>query len=82
VGRFELKLPALGTDAGEEAEVSFWYFEEGEEVPEGEDVVEMVTDKATFNVPCPKGGKLVEIVTGDGAKVHVGDVMAILDTAS
>jgi pyruvate dehydrogenase E2 component (dihydrolipoamide acetyltransferase) len=79
VSRFELKLPELGSDAGEEATVSFWYFEPGEDVPEGEDIVEMVTDKATFNVPCPVAGSLVEVLAEDGAKVKVGDVMAILE---
>jgi len=80
VSRFELTLPELGDDAGEEATVSFWYFEEGEAVAEGEDIVEMVTDKATFNVLCPVACTLVEAVTEDGAKVKVGDVMAILET--
>ena len=74
-----MRLPDLGNDAGEEATVSFWYFEAGETVPEGEDIVEMVTDKATFNVPCPAAGTLVEIKTEDGALVKVGDVMAILE---
>ena len=32
MSRFEIKLPELGDDAGEEATVSFWYFEEGEAV--------------------------------------------------
>jgi len=80
VSQFELKLPELGNDAGEEATVSFWYFEEGEQVSEGEDIVEMVTDKATFNVPCPVAGTLVEVRTPDGDKVKVGDVMAVLET--
>ena len=80
MSRVELKLPELGDDAGEEAEVSFWYFEPGEEVPEGDDIVEMVTDKATFNVPCPVSGTLIEVLTEDGANVKVGDAMAILET--
>ncbi len=80
MSQFHLKLPELGNDAGEEATVSFWYFEDGEAVPEGEDIVEMVTDKATFNVPCPVSGTLVEVLTPDGAKVKVGDVLAVLET--
>ena len=38
----EVKLPPLGEDAPDEAEVSFWYLEEGETVEEGQDLVEMV----------------------------------------
>ena len=80
VSRFELKLPDLGDDAGDTATVSFWYFEVGEKVPEGADIVEMVTDKATFNVPCPVAGELMEIRVRDGAKVKVGDVLGVLKT--
>lgn len=78
---FELRLPDLGEDAGDEATVSFWYFEEGERVEESEDIVEMITDKATFNVPCPVSGKLVEVLAPDGTKVKVGDVLGVLETA-
>ena len=49
-------------------------------MPEGEDIVEMVTDKATCNVPCPVAGTLVEVLAEDGAKVKVGDTMAVLET--
>ena len=41
---------------------------------------ELPSSEATFNVPCPVAGKLVEIRTEDGAKVKVGDVMALLET--
>ena len=81
MSQVEFRLPELGDDAGNEATVSFWYYEEGEKVAKDEDLVEMVTDKATFNAPCPVAGTVVEIRTADGAKVTVGDVMAILETA-
>ena len=77
----QFRLPDLGEDAPDEATVSFWYFEEGEEVAAKEDLVEMVTDKATFNVPCPAAGTLVEIRAGDGAKVKVGEVLGVLEAA-
>ena len=82
---FEICLPNLrevsgDEEAGDEATVSFVYLEEGDAVKEGDDLIEMVTDKATFNVPCPVGGKLVEVLTEDGATVKVGDTMAVLET--
>ncbi|NQT53299.1 hypothetical protein HQ576_14670 [bacterium] len=80
MSRTEFQLPDLGEDAPDEATVSFWYFEEGEDVAEKEDIVEMVTDKATFNVPSLVAGTLVEIRAGDGAKVKVGQVLGILET--
>ena len=76
---FEVKLPPLGDDAPDEAEVSFWYVSEGEDLEEGQDMVEMVTDKAAFTVPAPVGGKIASILTGEGDKVKTGQVMAIVE---
>ena len=75
----EVKLPELGEDAGDSAKVSFWYYDEGEKVEEGEDLVEMVTDKATFNVPAPVSGDLKEIFIGEGDEAKVGDVLAVIE---
>ncbi len=78
---FEFKLPDLGEDAGDEAIVSFWYAEVGEPVKEKDGVVEMRTDKATFDVPCPVSGKLVEVRARDNDKVKVGGVLGIIEVA-
>ena len=76
---YEVKLPDLGEDAGNEATVSLWHFEEGDKIGEDDDLVEMMTDKATFNVPCPRAGILAEIVADEGEIVAVGEVLAILE---
>ncbi|NQT85204.1 biotin/lipoyl-binding protein [bacterium] len=80
MSQVEFRLPELGDDAGNEATVSFWYYEEGEKVAKDEDIVELVTDKATFNAPSPAAGSIVAIRATDGAKVSVGDVLAIIET--
>lgn len=76
---FEFKLPSLGEDAGNEAVVSFWYAEPGEKVEEAQSVLEMRTDKATFDVPSPVAGKLVEIRVRDEQKVKVGEVLGVIE---
>ena len=76
---YEVRLPDLGEDAGDEAVISVWLFEEEDEVLEGEDLVEMTTDKATFNVPCPVSGVLAEIVAEEDETVKVGEVLAIIE---
>jgi len=81
---FEVKLPSLAEtsgddDAGDTATVSFVYLEEGDSVKEGDDLIEMVTDKATFNVPSPKSGTIKKITVEEDDEVHVGDVIALLD---
>jgi pyruvate dehydrogenase E2 component (dihydrolipoamide acetyltransferase) len=78
--RVEVKLPDLGEGAGKEATVSFWYFEEGAAIKQDEDLVEMVTDKATFNVPAPAGGVLKEVTAVEGDKVQVGGLMAVIES--
>jgi Pyruvate/2-oxoglutarate dehydrogenase complex, dihydrolipoamide acyltransferase (E2) component, and related enzymes len=68
-----VNLPSLGDDAGDEATVSFVYVNAGDDVAFEGDLVEMVTDKATFNVPCPKAGKIVKMLVSEGDTVKVGD---------
>ena len=75
----EVKLPELGEGAGKEATVSFWYFEEGAAIKKDEDLVEMVTDKATFNVPCPATGTLQAVTAVEGDKIAVGSVLAVIE---
>ena len=75
----EVKLPPLGEDAGDEAQVSFWYFDVGQQVEEDEDLVEMVTDKATFDVPSPVSGRIAEILADEGDTVSVGDTLCTIE---
>jgi len=76
----EVKLPELGEDAGDEATVSFFHFEEGDEIKEGDALVEMVTDKAAFDVPCPVSGVLKKILAEEDQIVQVGGALAIIET--
>ena len=75
----EVRLPELGEDAPDEAEVSFWYVSEGERVEEGQDLLEMVTDKAAFTVPSPVSGVVKQILGREGDTVKVGQVMALIE---
>ena len=77
---YELKLPELGEDAGSEATISYWHFEQDDHVDQDEDLVEMSTDKAVFTVPSPVSGTISEIVAEEGATVQVGAVMALIET--
>lgn len=68
-------LPGLG-EGIEEAVVSFWHFDVGADVKEGDDLVELATDKATFNVPSPESGVIKNIFHREGDKVKVGETLA------
>lgn len=71
-------LPELG-EGITKATVSYWYFKVGDKVNEGDDLVEMTTDKATFNVPCPATGTLTQIIAEEGESVEVGTALAQID---
>jgi 2-oxoglutarate dehydrogenase E2 component (dihydrolipoamide succinyltransferase) len=77
--QFEVKLPSLGEDANDEAEVALWSVKEGDAVKEGDDLVEVTTDKAAFTLPSPKTGTVVEQRCAEGAKLRVGDVLCVLE---
>ncbi len=71
-------LPELGENISK-ATISYWYMEEGSAVIEGNDLVEVATDKATFNVPAPCSGTLIEIAAHEGDTVEPGEVLAVIE---
>ena len=71
----EVKLPSIA-EGVEKASVSYWHRNVGDAVKEGEDLVELVTDKATFNLPAPISGTLKEVLVSEGDEVRVGQVLA------
>ena len=56
--------------------------DEGATVEEHQPVVEVMTDKATVEVPAPAGGTIVKRLVDEGATVPVGDVIFHLQTGA
>jgi pyruvate/2-oxoglutarate dehydrogenase complex dihydrolipoamide acyltransferase (E2) component len=71
-------LPQLG-EGIEKATVSYWFIKEGEKINEKDDLVELATDKATFNLPSPCSGALSKIIFHEGDTVKVGEVLAEIE---
>jgi 2-oxoglutarate dehydrogenase E2 component (dihydrolipoamide succinyltransferase) len=71
-------LPELG-EGITKATVSYWYFQQGEKVHEKDDLVELTTDKATFNLPSPCTGTLIQIMYREGDTVNVGEVLGMIE---
>ena len=46
--KFEVRLPDLGDDAEQQVTVSAWMAETGAALSEGDDLLEITTDKAAF----------------------------------
>jgi len=73
----EIVLPDLGIDV-EEATISFWHVDVGSHVKEGQDLLEVTTDKANINVPAPCEGIIAEIVAVEGQVVVSGETLAMM----
>ncbi|GIW24197.1 2-oxoglutarate dehydrogenase complex dihydrolipoyllysine-residue succinyltransferase [Meiothermus sp.] len=73
----EVKIPAVG-ESITEVEIGQWLKKEGDAVGVDEPLVELVTDKATLELPSPVAGRLVKILVPSG-QAKVGDVVALLE---
>lgn len=80
--RYEVRLPSLGDedDAVTGGTVTAWLANVGDTLPEDGDLLELTTDKAAFVVPAPRAGRLVEQCAAADDEVHVGDLIAVLET--
>lgn len=76
----QVRLPELGEKI-EKATVSYWFFKVGDKVNEKDDLVELTTDKATFNLPSPANGILAEIIAEEGNTVNIGEILGTIDEA-
>lgn len=73
----EVKLPDLG-EGVEDATISRWLVKEGDEVKEGDILLEVATDKVDTEVPSPVAGKVLKINQGEGSLVTLSDVLAVI----
>jgi len=79
VARFEFRLPDIGEGLAE-AEVAKWLVAVGDRVTEDQAVVEMMTDKATVELPSPAAGVVAEQLAAEGDVVKTGAVLYVLET--
>src|SRR5205085_231708 len=67
----EFHLPELG-EGVYEAEMSRWLVKEGDTVKPGQGLLEVLTDKATMEVPAPFVGTVDHFLMKEGDKIKVG----------
>ena len=73
-----VRLPDLGTGPARSIVVSYWYARKGDQVWEGDRLVEVIVGSATFDVPAPKTGRLAAIHGKEDDLVHPGFVLGHL----
>lgn len=74
----EFKLPELGENI-ESGDIVNVLVREGEVIEGNQGVVELETDKAVIEVPCPHAGKIEKIHVGKGDTVKVGQILLTVD---
>ena len=73
----ELTMPRL-SDSMEEGTILRWLVAEGDRVAEGQELVEVETDKATVTHEALQAGVVLALTVSEGASVPVGAPIAII----
>src|SRR5690349_10477986 len=77
----EFRLPDIGEGVAE-GEVVKWLVAEGDALREDQPMVEVMTDKATVEIPAPASGKVKRILAEAGQVVPVGAVLLEIELAA
>src|SRR5512136_3240862 len=74
---FEFKFPDIG-EGLTEGEIVRWLVKEGDEIKEGQPLVEVETDKALAEIPAPRTGVILKILAKEKEVVKVGQVIVVI----
>jgi pyruvate dehydrogenase E2 component (dihydrolipoamide acetyltransferase) len=74
----EFKLPELG-EGVHEGELVKWKIKVGETIKHDQSLCEIMTDKATMEIPSPFSGKVQSLHAKEGEIVKVGQMLVILE---
>ncbi len=77
----EIKLPELKEDV-DTVEVNEVLIKEGDEVQEGQPLLEVQADKSALEIPSPSAGRVKAIQVKAGQEIKVGDVICTLEAGS
>lgn len=77
---YDVKLPDIGEGVAE-GEIVRWLVKAGEAVKEDQPLVEVMTDKASVEIPSPRTGTIAALHAAEGAVVPVGTVIVSIAVA-
>jgi pyruvate dehydrogenase E2 component (dihydrolipoamide acetyltransferase) len=75
---FDFYMPDIG-EGVVEGEIVAWRVKEGDRVKLDQPIVEVMTDKATVELPSPRAGVIAKINYRDGEICPVGKVLVVID---
>ncbi|KZX36566.1 2-oxoglutarate dehydrogenase complex dihydrolipoyllysine-residue succinyltransferase [Wohlfahrtiimonas chitiniclastica] len=73
----EIKVPVLPESVAD-ALLAVWHVKEGDFVEEGDNLVDLETDKVMLEVPATVSGTIQSIKIAEGTNVTAGEVLAVL----
>ena len=74
----EVKLENLPQGA-EEATIQAWYFEEGDAVVKGDEILELTTEEGNLTIMAPASGILAEVYYDEGETVERGEILCLIE---
>jgi len=74
----EVVMPRMG-ETVDEGTVNVWHKAVGDQVTEGEPLLEIGTDKVDSDIPAPVSGILAEIKVAEGETVPVATILAVIE---
>src|SRR3954468_9801297 len=80
MGRYVVKVPDIG-EGMTEAEIVAWHVAPGQVIREEDPLVDVMTDKATVELPAPVAGTVLAIHGNPGERRPVGSELVVLDVA-
>jgi len=78
MGRYVFKLPDVGEGTAE-AELVAWHIKPGDLIEEDQHIVDVMTDKATVEIPAPAPGKVLSMTGAPGEMLAVGAAILVLE---
>ncbi|AZU03473.1 branched-chain alpha-keto acid dehydrogenase subunit E2 [Glycocaulis alkaliphilus] len=78
MSEYKYKLPDVG-EGVVEAEIVEWHIKEGDKVTEDQHILDVMTDKATVEIPCAVNGVVKKIVGSPGDVLPVGTEILVIE---
>ncbi|MEJ6023765.1 dihydrolipoamide acetyltransferase family protein [Ramlibacter sp. PS4R-6] len=78
MGTYVIRTPDIGEGIAE-VELVAWHVKPGDDVKEDQVLADVMTDKATVEIPSPVNGKVTELMTEVGKTISVGAVLIRLE---
>jgi pyruvate dehydrogenase E2 component (dihydrolipoamide acetyltransferase) len=75
---YEFKLPDIG-EGVVEGEIVKWLVQEGDQLHQDQPMVEIMTDKATVEIPAPRAGTVLKRMYAEGQTCPVGKVLISIE---